>query len=144
VKDSSSSPWEARNVGDISVEGLDFSGNFFEINKFIKRAGMSYTYLNLKEKNPCSFSKYVSDYNRHKIVTNLGFAAGGFTIDTDINSNFPRLRKGYTTVDIRIQRQLGRFNISLEGLNVFNKSYEDAQDIEASGRWCKINCAYSF
>jgi len=144
VKDSSSSPWEARNVGDISVEGLDFSGNFFEINKFIKRAGMSYTYLNLKEKNPCSFSKYVSDYNRHKIVTNLGFAAGGFTIDTDINSNFPRLRKGYTTVDIRIQRQLGRFNISLEGLNVFNKSYEEAQDIEASGRWCKINCAYSF
>lgn len=144
VKNYSSSPWEARNAGNISVEGVDFSGNFLEINKFIKRAGVSYTYLNLKEKNPYNFSKYVFDYNRHKIVAGLGFEAGSFLIDTDINSNFPRARKNYTTVDIRIQRQLGRFNVSLEGLNIFNASYEEAQDIEGSGRWYKINLAYAF
>ena len=134
VKNNSSDKWQAANVGNINAYGLDFSSRLKLKNGILDYISLDYTYLNLNKSNPYGFSKYVFDYDRHKIVTNFGFDYKGVKANFISNFSRPVDRNKYVTFDLKIEKQLRNFTLTLEGINIFNKSYEEMKDIDSSRR----------
>ncbi|MFH1504313.1 MAG: TonB-dependent receptor [Candidatus Omnitrophota bacterium] len=144
VKNISSNPWQAENVGDIKAYGFDFYIEARPNSSFLKQVGIGYTYLELDKNSPYNFSKYVFGYNRHKLTSNLGFDVKGITLKLISCFSNPVDRKNYTTVDLKIEKEIANFTLSLEGANIFNKDYQEMKDIEAQGRWYKLTLTHSF
>ncbi|UCB57722.1 MAG: TonB-dependent receptor [Candidatus Omnitrophota bacterium] len=144
VKNVSALAWEAMNVEDLDVYGLDFYSQLNFKDNILKKCSLEYTYLDLDKNNPYNFSKYVFDYNRHKLVSILGLDFGG--ISTNVIGNFsrPLQRKRYTTFDLKMKKELSNFTLALEGINIFDRSYQEMQDIQGAGRLIKISAGYSF
>ena len=144
VRNSLASAWMAQNVGDVKAYGVDFYSELKVNNPMFKKLALGYTYLNLDKDNPYNFSKYVFDYNRHKLVSIFGFDIKGVAINLIINYANPVSRKNYTTADIKIEKSFGDFKFILEGTNIFNKPYQELAGINSSGRWYKCSIEYSF
>lgn len=144
VKDTSLNPWDAKNVGDLEAYGVDFYSKI-DINKgLFNKLSLEYTYLELNKDNPYVFSKYVFDYDRHKAVGMLEFYFNEVSLNLIGNFSKPVDRKKYITFDLKAKRQIAGFKLELEGINIFNKDYEEMQDIDGCGRMLKISALYSF
>ncbi|MCF7916601.1 MAG: TonB-dependent receptor [Candidatus Omnitrophica bacterium] len=144
VKDQSADPWEAKNIGSLEARGFDFYGELKLKNSFWKILGIGYTYLDLNKGNNFNLSKYVFDYNQHKIITNFGFDFLGVDSNIIVNFSKPIARDKYTTVDLKLSKQFSNFKLSLEGINIFNQDYQEKTDIEGTGRWYKLSVTYNF
>lgn len=144
IKNSSLDPWQAENVGSVQAYGFDFYAENRFPNLWLEKISIGYTYLELSKKNKYDFSKYVFDYNRHKLVNNICFNISGLTIDVITKFCNPVDREKYVVSDLKIEKKFQNFTISLEGMNLFNQGYQEMQGVESAGRWCKISVAYSF
>lgn len=144
VKNTSGDPWQAQNVGRVKAYGFDVYSLISLRQKFLKDISLGYTYLKLAKDSPYAFSKYVFDYNRHKVVSNFSFELAGISLNTIVNFSKPLTRKKYTTLDLKATKTIGDFSISLEGTNIFSAGYEELTDIEAEGRWYKLSLTYYF
>ncbi|MCF7886844.1 MAG: TonB-dependent receptor [Candidatus Omnitrophica bacterium] len=144
VKNTSGDPWRAKNIGSLEARGFDFYGELKWNKGLLKRIGLGYTYLDLVKENNFNFSKYVFDYNQHKICTNLSFDLFGVNSNLIINFSKPVSRDKYTTVDLKLSKQFSDFQLSLEGVNIFNQDYQEKTDIEGTGRWYKISLTHIF
>ena len=69
-----------------------------------------------------------------------------FSLPFNFFTNFsqPSSRNGYTTFDLKIAKRIKNFKLILEGVNIFNKDYEELSKIEGSSRWFKIGIEYRF
>ena len=144
VKNVMANPWMAQNIGDLEVYGAD---GFLQIEfeeGFLDRVGVSYTYQDIDKENPFNFSKYVFDYSRHKVVTDLEFNLLGASCYFISNFAKPINRDEYVTFDIKIAKRIGDFTLEIEGINIFNEDYEELENIPGTGRWYKIGATYSF
>jgi iron complex outermembrane receptor protein len=144
VKNNSSDVWQAQNVKDIDAYGADLAGQVQFKDCILDKISLGYTYLNLNKNSPYSFSKYVFDYNQHKIVSNLGFNFKGVYANFISNFSNPVDRQKYVTFDLKVEKKISNFIFTLEGINIFNKSYEEMKDIDGTERWYKISVAYVF
>ena len=143
VKNTSAAAWRAQNVGKIDVYGIDvFSGIDFDC--FLSRWDISYTYLELEQKNPFNFSKYIFDYNRHKVVNRFGFNIKDFKVNLITNFSKPVQRNEYITCDLKIEKRIKNWIFAIEGINIFNEDYDEMQDIPGVGRWYKISASLEF
>jgi iron complex outermembrane receptor protein len=80
VKLTSTSPkYETMNLSNVNAIGGDFSLDYQFNHSFLKKAGLSYSYLNMIKATPVFDSKYALDYLRNKIQ---------LTIDHSIISDF--------------------------------------------------------
>ncbi|MBN3040037.1 MAG: TonB-dependent receptor [Candidatus Omnitrophica bacterium] len=144
VKNNPALVWKADNVGDIKAYGVDEYLKL-KINKGAFDAlSFAYTYLELDKDNTYNFSKYVFDYNKHKLVNSYDFSFGSLAFKAVVNFIKPLRRKNYTTLDLKAFKQLGNFSLSLEGTNIFNKGYQESADIPCLGRWYKLSLSYAF
>ncbi len=144
VKNNAASPWMANNVGEVKAYGFDVYSELKFDDCTLQGIGLGYTYLTLDKDNPYKFSKYVFDYGRHKLVSNFRFDIKGVLLNTIINFANPIDRGNYTTVDLRLEKKIGDFAFIIEGINIFNKDYDEMNDIEGTGRWYKASLAYTF
>jgi len=144
AKNLSSNPWQADNVGNIKAYGFDFSLEKSFEDFLLKKVNLGYTYLSLDKDSPYNFSKYVFDYDRHKVVTRFDFDLKGVDLNTIISFSNPVTRRSYAVVDLKASKTIGDFSIILEGNNIFNRDYQEMDNIEAAGRWYKLGFAYSF
>jgi iron complex outermembrane receptor protein len=144
VKNDVSSPWQATNIGKLGVFGLDAYLKFSLPFNFFKNFSLSYTYLDLDRNAPYTFSKYVFDYSQHKVVNTLSLEIFGFSFNFITNFSHPSSRNGYTTFDLKIAKRIKNFKLILEGVNIFNKDYEELSKVEGSSRWFKIGIEYRF
>ncbi|MEI8349522.1 MAG: TonB-dependent receptor [Candidatus Omnitrophota bacterium] len=144
VKNNSADAWQAQNVGNVGAYGFDFSSKVKFKNLVLEDVSFNYTYLNLNKSSPYSYSKYVFDYDKHKVVTNLGFNYKGVKANVISNFSKPVDREKYVTFDLRIEKQIRNLTLALEGTNIFNANYEEMKDIDATGRWYKLSLAYAF
>lgn len=144
VKDVSTDAWQAKNVGDLDVYGLDFHSQVNFKDNILRQISLGYTYLDLNKDNPYNFSKYVFDYNSHKIVSGLAFDLKGVSVNLISNFSKPVDRKRYITFDLKVKKEVSDFTLALEGINIFNEDYQEMRDIEGSARAIKMSIAYSF
>ncbi len=144
IKNNQAGPWQAVNIGSIQARGFDFYGEVDFEDNFFKSAGIGYTYLDLDKENRYSFSKYVFDYSRHKAYVNFGCNFWEVSSDLRINFSNPVSRSRYTTVDLKVYKKYAGLDVALEGVNIFNRDYQEGIDTEGTGRWYKVSFTYSF
>jgi len=144
VKNISTNPWQAENVGTLKAYGFDVYSSVSLKQNFLKDVSLGYTYLELDKDSPYVFSKYVFDYNRHNLVAAFGCKLGGFSLNTIVNFSKPLSRKKYTSVDFKATKTIGGLSLSLEGTNIFNVGYEELTDISGQGRWYRLSLSWNF
>ncbi len=144
VKNASADAWQADNVGNIKAYGFDCSLEADVKVLLLERINLGYTYLTLDKDNPYNFSKYVFDYDRHKVVSRFNFCLGGVDLNTIVSFSNPVTRRSYAVVDLKAEKEIGNFSIILEGNNIFNRDYQEMDNIQAAGRWYKLGLTYSF
>ena len=71
VKQPDSIRWESRNLTHVSAVGGDVSFNYKFDNRFLRNAGITYSYLHLDKKADGFDSKYALDYLKHKLLVSL-------------------------------------------------------------------------
>ncbi|MFA5008105.1 MAG: TonB-dependent receptor [Candidatus Omnitrophota bacterium] len=144
VRNDSASVWQAANVGNVKVYGFDIFPELRFKDCILEKFSVGYTYLTLDKEDPFAYSKYVFDYDRHKVVTTFGFNYKGYRANLISNFANPVDRRKYVTFDLKVEKKLRAFTIALEGINIFNKSYEELKDIDGTKRWYKLSVAYEF
>jgi len=144
VKNVSSDPWQANNVRDLDAYGLDFYSQLSFKDCLLKKFSLGYTYLNLDKDIAYSLSKYIFDYDRHKIVSMLGLNLKSVSVNLVGNFSKPLDRKKYITFDLKAEKKISRFTLKLEGINIFDRDYQEMRDIDGSGRFLKMSIAHSF
>ena len=144
VKETRSSPWEAMNVGSVNTKGLEVKLNLSLPYPWLRGLHCSYTYLDASD-NPFVFSKYIFDYNQHKVVSFIEGSLG--TVDITLIGNFskPIQRDSYLSVDLKMKKYLNdNFKVFLEGTNMFNHDYDELIEVGAQGRWYRMGLEYTF
>ncbi len=144
VRNNSADVWQAENVGSVKAYGIDITPEFKFTDSVLEKVSVGYTYLTLNKASPYAFSKYVFDYDLHKVVTKLGFNYKGYQANLVSNFSKPVDREKYVTFDLKFEKKLRNFIVALEGINIFNKSYEELKDVDGTKRWYKLSVAYEF
>jgi len=111
---------------------------------FLESFSLDYTYLNLRQKNPYSYSKYIFDYNQHKLVSIFGFKIKNVELNLISNFSSPAKRDPCTIFDLKLNKKFKTLDLFIEGTNIFNHNYQEAQDIKGTGRWYKMGFVFSF
>jgi outer membrane receptor protein involved in Fe transport len=128
----------------VKAYGIDITPEFKFTDSVLEKVSVGYTYLTLNKASPYAFSKYVFDYDLHKVVTKLGFNYKGYQANLVSNFSKPVDREKYVTFDLKFEKKLRNFIVALEGINIFNKSYEELKDVDGTKRWYKLSVAYEF
>jgi len=144
VKNLVSESWQAKNIGKVSPFGLELNYSFKFKEGFLRSISLDYTYLNLPQKNPYPYSKYVFDYNQHKLVSIFNFQFKNLELNLISNFSHPSKREPYKTFDLKLSERFKNYEFFIEGTNIFNQGYEEAKDIKAVGRWYKMGIIISF
>ncbi len=137
VRSDSSHPWQAENIGEISTWGICTQVSWKEVDGIIPRMSLSYTYVTSAKEHSYSFSKYVFDYAKHKLVLTPFFNVKSWKISPVVTFLKPINRGGYTIAGIKLAREISCFTFYIEGMNIFNKDYEEIDGVDGVGRWYK-------
>lgn len=144
VKDDSTAPWQASNIGSLETKGVDAVLNFIFDSSLLNKLALSYTYLD-SSKNSFNYSKYVFDYNRHKFVSAFDFIV--FGLDAAFLAAFTKTvqRDDSFNCDLKITKKISdNFKLFIEGTNIFDEDYYELTEVKASGRWCKVGVECAF
>ena len=148
VKMPDSVKWESRNFIKINAFGADFSVQYLFNNSFLRRAQISYSYLN-QDKNSAEYdSRYALDYLKHKITTGLNHKVykrismnwnlswqdrnGSFS---DFATNESVAYKPFFLADVRAQWSNEKIVVYVDVNNIFDKQYADFGGLMQAGRW---------
>jgi len=68
VKPAPTAVWNSENLTSINALGTDISAEYYFQHCFIRKIGLSYSYIQLDKSASTFISKYALDYLKHKIV----------------------------------------------------------------------------
>jgi iron complex outermembrane receptor protein len=142
-KDLRSDPWRVQNVSGVDFYGIDCNFSW-DLGHFLKKVNLQYSYLNSTQKPENNFSKYLYDYNKHKILGQIVLSAAGVKADLIANFIKPAIREQYFTLDCGLTKKINKFSLAFKALNLFNHDYYQLQDIKAPGRWLYFSVSYHF
>ena len=148
IKMPDSVKWESRNYTKINAFGADFSAQYLFNNSFLRRAQLSYSYLN-QDKNSAEYdSRYALDYLKHKLTLGLNHKVykrismnwnlswqdrnGSFS---DFATNEKVEYKPFFLADVRAQWSNEKIVVYVDVNNIFDKRYEDFGGLPQAGRW---------
>ncbi|UCC79885.1 MAG: TonB-dependent receptor [Candidatus Zixiibacteriota bacterium] len=148
VRENDSSPWKARNISSILTGGFEYSFELYPDVAFhnLRFSGLriSYSYLDSDRKTADFESKYVLNYLRHQLQSNINI---GFS-EKISNSWMIRYEdrvngKSYSIFDTRFRWLWKSIKIHFDITNLFDTDYEDISSIPMPGRWLRLGITYS-
>ncbi|RKY37918.1 MAG: hypothetical protein DRP72_02690 [Candidatus Omnitrophota bacterium] len=144
VKNNLSSPWEAKNLGKLEVEGGGFTLKINPWGEKSRSIRFSYTYLH-SPKASYSYSKYVFDSLQHKFVSQWKLSLFGWNLNLLGKFNKPYRRNSYVLWDLKLEKNFfSNLKFFIEGTNIFNQNYYEMVEIKGNSRWYKIGVKVNF
>lgn len=142
VREVSTEPWEASNIGEVDTDGLELSfkikpGELYESSPF-SLISLGYAYLNQDREDGNLQSKYVFDYLRHQVSLGLKHSLPFKAKQTWKLSYEDRINgDNYFLLDTRLSKEIKRSGIEIfiKGTNLLNASYEEVAGVRMPGRW---------
>ena len=145
--------WESVNFTEVNSLGAELTANvsletLFPGQRLLKSIDLAYSHIHQKKTDvPDIQSRTVLEYLKHKAVAGLHVnlplhialdlyyryqdRAGSFTgADGQVHPYKP-----YSIVDSRLQRQVGRYTVYVEGNNLTDKTYFDYGCVPQPGFW---------
>ena len=129
--------WQSKNLTSVNALGGDISFAYFFNKEFVKKIGLSYSYLQMDKSAENYDSKYVLDYLKNKISVSvdhvvwkklsaswkLGYFDRTGTY-TDVNKTLQNF-KPYALLDTRFLWADKTFDVFLDLNNILNTNYAD-------------------
>ena len=142
VRQSSSDPWEARNIGEIDTDGLEILFKIkpceFDESSAFSLVSIGYAYLNSDKVEDNLQSKYVMDYLRHQVSVGLNRSLP-FNIRQTLKLSYEDRVNGdnYFLLDTRFSKEFERSGIEIfvKGTNLLDTSYQEVGGVPMPGRW---------
>jgi len=137
VKMPTETVWNSKNLTDVNALGADVSFVYYFQKKFIKKVGVTYSYLQMDKSADNLDSKYVLDYLKNKVTFSADHAiwnrlsaswklgyfdrAGTYT---DVNKVLQKFTP-YTMVECRLLWTDKYFDVFGDANNILNVSFAD-------------------
>lgn len=160
VKEKDEDKWMPLNYTDVSTFGVEINAqmNFrkkFGSDFFIKRAGVSYSFLNVTKDSDELISRYVLDYLKHKATLSADFELyRGLGLSAHLNYQdrngsyllYDQQKKDYVgevefdpffLLDAKLYYPLHSFTFFVEANNILDVDYVDISNVNQAGRWVK-------
>lgn len=128
--------WRTYNVRDVDTKGVELSVRKSLAGGAFVQAG--YTGIDVNATAITQLSKYVLDYAPHALA-----AAAVIPLPASVKLA-PRVEvkhrtrasgtSNYTLLDVRLSRRLGVLDLSVEGTNLFDQSYQEVAGVRMPGR----------
>jgi iron complex outermembrane recepter protein len=137
VRDTPTERWRTANVQRLRTVGLEFGAR-----RVLPGGGtvdLQYAWLSSDADAVASFSKYVLDYARHRLVAssslslpwNLGLG-GRLGVTSRVDG------RDYALLDLRLSRTFGgRTRVFVEGTNLLDTDYQEIRGVDMPGRWMR-------
>jgi iron complex outermembrane receptor protein len=146
LRPSTAERWRTYNIRDVDTIGLELSarrtlrgGSFVQV---------AYTSLDVEAAAVTQLSKYVLDYAPRSLV-----AAASVTLPAALHVA-PRLEyrrrtrstgtSDYAVLDVRVSRRFGRYDLSTEGTNLTDTTYQEIPGVAMPGRAATIAVGIGF
>ncbi len=152
VRESSSGPWEVRNITEVDTNGLDLAVTVkpkdFSKSFPLSLVSLGYTYLDSNKELEDNFqSKYVMDYLRQQVSLGLNHSLP-FNISQSWKLRYEDRvgREAYFLLDTRLSKNFEGHNIEvfLDGTNLLNTSYTEVGGVTMPGRWMIVGMRIEF
>lgn len=141
VKTAPGSPWTARNIGRVTVHGLEGS---IETAAGKATAALAWSFI-YKDSSASYLSKYALRYPRSKGSLSLkGPLPWGLDASLALSAVKREKEAGYFLADIGLARQFGNLRASLDIANILDAGYEEIPGVPATGRWSGVSLACAF
>lgn len=143
VRQDENESWTARNMGEVTVKGLDLNITFKSIARMYKKIpipsiNLGYTFLNLSREENSLQSKYLLGKPEHKFTLNA---------DYDLISNLKQIWKARYEIlpdsgkrlilDTGISLEIKNAEFFINITNLLNTNYTELEWIPMPGRWAK-------
>lgn len=142
VKTAAGSPWTARNIGGVTVHGLEGS---FETALGKARMSLAWSFI-YKDSSASYQSKYALRYPRGKGALSLkGPLPWGLDSSLALSAVKREKEAGYFLADLGLARQFGNMRASFDVTNILDAGYEEIPGAPAPGRWSgfSLGCAFN-
>ena len=165
VRTTNSEPWQATNITDINVAGIETSiaFNMEELlpgNSFLKTLTFGYAYLKADKSSDEFMSRYVLDILKHKadllvnhrVWQNLS-ASWAFSYQ-DREGGYIKYVNGvpettetpynpFLVMDLQLNYKLKNWLFFAEATNLLNTEYVDYGNVPQAGRWFRMGLRFS-
>lgn len=142
TKQDSLAKWQPFNIGDITTNGIEFSGQyrFNSSSKYgLSLIGLNYTLLDADQSEVEAFlSRYTLEHVKHQFSGRVAYHIGD--IHHNIQMRFvDRVNlDDYTVVDSKLYFDTDQVRVSLNINNVFDQIYRETNLVELPGRWVSV------
>jgi iron complex outermembrane receptor protein len=127
--------WRTYNIRDVDIAGVEIGASRMAGGVFVHA---EYTFLDVRAASVSELSKYVLDYAPHGL-------AGGVAVSLPGSLRLaPRLEykrrsrtagtSDYVLLDTRLGRRFGRYELFIEGQNLFDVAYQEVVGVDMPGR----------
>lgn len=164
VRSSATEPWQATNITDINVAGIETSiaFNMEELmpNSFLKTITLGYAYLEANKSSDEFMSRYVLDILKHKadllinhkLWQNLS-ATWAFSYQ-DREGGYIKYVNGtpettetpynpFLVMDLQLNYKLKNWLFFAEATNLLNTEYVDYGNVPQAGRWIRMGLRFN-
>lgn len=164
VKLQNQDPWQAMNLTDINIGGIETNLSFdieelTTSNSFIKRISLDYSFLHADKKSDAYMSRYVLDILKHKadLLVNhqvwRSFSASWVFTFQDREGGYIKYvnkvpetdetpYKPFLNVDFQLNYHKKCWMVFAEGTNLLNNDFVDYGNVPQPGRWLRMGFRY--
>jgi len=137
--------WKNKNLTNVNAAGVDLTTEYLFHDSFVRKVGVTYSYLTMDKDASTFDSKYALDYLKnkavvlldHKVVSRLSALwkfgyfdrIGSFTDANKVLQQF----SAYTNLDVRLLWADKQFDVFADANNIFNTSYADYGGLTQAG-----------
>ena len=165
VKLQNQDPWQATNITEINVSGIETSIAFnieelMSNNSFMKSVTFDYSFLKADKSSDEFMSRYVLDILKHKadlliyhqVWRNLGASwafsyqdrEGGYikyvnTVPETTETPY----KPFFVMDLQLNYKLKKWMVFAEATNLLNTEFVDFGNVPQAGRWIRMGVKFN-
>ena len=165
VKLENQDPWQAMNITEINVSGIETSIAFnieelTDNNSFLKSVTFDYSFLKADKSSDEFMSRYVLDILKHKadlliyhqVWRNLGASwafsyqdrEGGYikyvnTVPETTETPY----KPFFVMDLQLNYKLKKWMVFAEATNLLNTEFVDFGNVPQAGRWIRMGVKFN-
>ena len=133
VRDTPQQQWRTANIRHVNTHGLEAGATGSWRRGFTR---VEYTWLRSEAPHLAILSKYISDYAPRSLAASGAIRISGATwlgLRADCRQKIDA--RSYCAVDARASRAFGRFELFVEGTNLFDVSYQEIRGVDMPPRW---------
>ncbi len=136
LRPSTAERWRTYNIRDVDTVGVELSVRRAVAGGVLVQA--DYTGLDVRAAAVTQLSKYVLDFAPHTVTLIIGVPLpGGARIAPRLEYKRRSRTTGpseYVLLDARVSRSIGRYELQIEGTNLFDVGYEEIVGVAMPGR----------